>query len=245
MLPSRGSLLVFAFLAACGEKIDPVQEYDLAGFQDFASLGDSASGGISYQLLRPVLENRCFKCHSSAVQGAAREGAPVGVDYDTYAKAKTHGPSGHAWVQGGGMPPGSPMPIQEKALYHAWIDAGMPEFGTVSPDNDVAGQDLNTGSDVPITGKTTYWALRPTLELHCMECHASTVGGLARQGAPRGVDYDTYMDAVKYASSGNAWVQDGGMPPAAPLSPDGKALFQSWIDSGVPEGKPADAEATR
>lgn len=241
MRPSSVTLTFLLLFAGCGEKMDPTQVIDLAGFQDFASLGDSAQGGISYQTVRPILDQRCFACHASTVQGGARQGAPVGVDYDTYAKAKAHGPSGNAWIQGGGMPPGAPMPAQERALFQAWIDAGMPEFGQSNPDTDTT----TPPQDVSTEGKVTYYALYPLLETHCLACHSSKVAGLARQGAPRGVDYDTYLLAVKYASSGNAWVQDGGMPPAAPLSATEKALFQAWLDDGVLQGSPEDAEAAR
>ena len=199
----------------------------------------------TYQSLRPLLKTRCFACHASTVQGAARLGAPVGVDYDTYPKAVQYGPSGNAWVQSDGMPPYTPMPAPEKAQFQAWIDNGMPENPTIPPDPDAITPDVITGDTVgPPPVKTTYWQLRPTLVLNCLECHSSTVVGLARQGAPRGVDYDTYLTALKYSGSGNAWVQAGNMPIKAPLTATEKALFQAWIDSGVPEGTPADAGAT-
>jgi len=233
-------LALVALSLGCGQKADPVQSYDFTGFGDLASLGDVVSGGISYQTLRPILENRCFDCHASTVQGGARQGAPAGVDYDTDESAKANGLSGNAWVQGGGMPPGTPMPLGERSLFKAWIDAGMPENASVAQTGDVS-----DSGEIPAAGKTTYWTIRPLLQTHCLSCHSSTLVGLARQGAPAGVDYDAYAAAVKYASSGNTWVQSGGMPPVGPLEPVDKALFQSWLESGVPEGTPVDAEGNR
>lgn len=79
----------------------------------------------------------------------------------------------------------------------------------------------------------------------CMNCHASTLTGGARSGAPIDVNWDTYAAATGFRSSGspppqiskrgNTRVQAGTMPPSGSLSAAQKQLFQKWIDSGWPE----------
>jgi uncharacterized membrane protein len=77
--------------------------------------------------------------------------------------------------------------------------------------------------------------IRPLLEANCTGCHASTLQGANRNGAPTGVDFDTYANAVQSAERGNARIQAGSMPPSGGLSPDDKVLFQEWVDQGLSE----------
>lgn len=71
----------------------------------------------------------CVGCHAETKTGGARNDAPGGVNYDSFASAKVHAVSGAAQVNAGLMPPGgSPQPSadQKTALYN-WALCGTPE----------------------------------------------------------------------------------------------------------------------
>ena len=44
----------------------------------------------TYDSLRPSLERSCYKCHSTSVRGANRQGSPVDANYDDEASLATH-----------------------------------------------------------------------------------------------------------------------------------------------------------
>ncbi|MCH7472482.1 hypothetical protein IIA79_05970, partial [bacterium] len=69
----------------------------------------------------------------------------------------------------------------------------------------------------------------------CMQCHDSNKFGGERQGAPPGVNFDTFAAAAASANRGNIRSQAGTMPPGGPLTDDQKALFQQWMDDGILE----------
>ena len=71
----------------------------------------------------------CTGCHSSTVTGNKRDGAPGGVNYDSYAAAKAEASSGAAQVNAGEMPPpgeAQPTADQKDALY-SWAACGTPQ----------------------------------------------------------------------------------------------------------------------
>ena len=81
--------------------------------------------------------------------------------------------------------------------------------------------------------------IKPLLDMHCVGCHASTVHGDARHGAPDGMDYDTYDGAKAAEPKLTAKVDEGLMPIDAtthqpnPLSEPDKSLFHAWLDQGL------------
>jgi hypothetical protein len=77
--------------------------------------------------------------------------------------------------------------------------------------------------------------IRPLLEDNCTGCHASTLQGADRNGAPTGIDFDTYANATQWAEQGNARIQAGSMPPSGGLTSNDRALFQKWVDQGLLE----------
>jgi uncharacterized membrane protein len=77
--------------------------------------------------------------------------------------------------------------------------------------------------------------IQPLLEGHCTGCHASYRQGADRNGAPVGIDLDTYSDAVASAERANARIQAGTMPPSGGLSDYERGLFQRWVDQGTQE----------
>jgi uncharacterized membrane protein len=85
--------------------------------------------------------------------------------------------------------------------------------------------------------------VREILERHCTRCHAADRQGLARQGAPADVDLDSYENAVEHAERANVRIQSDTMPPGGgELDDRERALFQAWIDDGMPRGEPGAGE---
>lgn len=82
---------------------------------------------------RTFMLANCVRCHSANATGAARKGAPVGVDLDTVEGVRAHsklvdeyagaGPSGtNTW-----MPPNEPKPTTEERRQLAeWLACGAP-----------------------------------------------------------------------------------------------------------------------
>lgn len=71
----------------------------------------------------------CTTCHSSALTGAARQDAPVGIDFDTYDAAKANAAEALSELEEGAMPPaGSPAPsVEVMAAIAAWSTCGTPQ----------------------------------------------------------------------------------------------------------------------
>ncbi len=168
-----------AGLGACGDKIDPVQGFDLA-------LPSDAPAGavVSWcREVRPILDRWCTTCHSSTRSGAARNGAPVGVDYDTFEQAAANASRGLSRMQARSMPPGGEVPAAEIQAVARWIDQGkadcppLPEGDDLPPGGDPGPPD--SGPEVPevACSSGSYWSRgddgKP--EMHpgrnCIACH--------------------------------------------------------------------------
>jgi uncharacterized membrane protein len=77
---------------------------------------------------------------------------------------------------------------------------------------------------------------REIFAARCTGCHATTRTGSQRNGAPLGVNFDTYLDAAASASAARRMVQAREMPPSGPL-PEAEAWpLVWWADQGAPEG---------
>jgi mono/diheme cytochrome c family protein len=82
--------------------------------------------------------------------------------------------------------------------------------------------------------------VRAIFAAHCATCHAVGNVGAARDGAPPGVNFDTYEDAIESAGRGLLRMSTGTMPPprnpvgAEPVDEDALALVQAWLDAGMP-----------
>jgi hypothetical protein len=79
-------------------------------------------------VMRDIFVPICLQCHSSTLSGAARNAAPVGVDFNTFAKATSPGPLGpnnvraNVRIQQGTMPPTGGLPGNLRALMQDWAD---------------------------------------------------------------------------------------------------------------------------
>lgn len=70
---------------------------------------------------------KCTSCHSSTKTGAARAGAPAGIDYDIYASARANAQKGMDEVFAGDMPPGGGMSEAEKTQIYNWASCDTPQ----------------------------------------------------------------------------------------------------------------------
>ena len=70
---------------------------------------------------------------------------------------------------------------------------------------------------------------------HCNGCHSSLVSGNQREGAPTGVDFDTYRGIVTwgYRIESRSVGEAGGMPPGGGPSEAEFARFQEWLECQV------------
>jgi uncharacterized membrane protein len=110
---------VLASVVGCGEKLDP------GGHGNSA---DGSDGSVTYsQDVAPILDANCIGCHAAYREGADRNGAPVGVDFDTYEAAAESGQAANTRVQAGSMPPPGPLSEEDKETFQAWADGGFPE----------------------------------------------------------------------------------------------------------------------
>jgi uncharacterized membrane protein len=69
----------------------------------------------------------------------------------------------------------------------------------------------------------------------CTVCHASTVSGAARAGAPADINFDSYTDAVMDADRALSEVESGSMPPGGGLTADEKTQIIDWASCDTPQ----------
>ncbi len=70
----------------------------------------------------------CSACHNSRFTGAARQGAPRGINYDTYEAAAPRTKLTQGVIADGSMPPGNAFALtaaQEEQVY-TWYQCGKP-----------------------------------------------------------------------------------------------------------------------
>jgi uncharacterized membrane protein len=111
----------------------------------FAACGGDHEGGsgatcatdstLTYDTFaRPFVEQYCTRCHSGALTGDAREGAPSEYNLDTLAAIRDVGVEDldHETAAGPSnvntsMPPSQPLPTEaERRLLGEWLACGMP-----------------------------------------------------------------------------------------------------------------------
>ena len=108
---------------SCGDKADPVAVVP----PDDNTPGDGNAVTVSYTSdVKPVLELYCTGCHSSQLSGAARNGAPLSVNLDTYEASAANAERANLRIQSGSMPPGGSVPDADKAVFQLWVSEGAP-----------------------------------------------------------------------------------------------------------------------
>ena len=107
---------VVATILSCGDKIDTIEEMDDSDLPEQVTYGEH---------IRPILEQHCTMCHALNIQGADRQGAPVGVDLDTYQRAMEWSERSNMRIQGGTMPPSGGLSSYDRSLFQKWIDQDL------------------------------------------------------------------------------------------------------------------------
>lgn len=103
------------FIGACGDEEHALPEVD-------------CNAGVVPTYGEVALLNSCIACHSSALQAGARNGAPGGIDYDTYDGAAANAEHGAAEVYEGKMPPGGGnLPAADTEAFYSWALCGTPQ----------------------------------------------------------------------------------------------------------------------
>ncbi len=111
----------------------------------------------------------------------------------------------------------------------AVVAAGFALAGCGTKQNPVQVLELTTQS-------VTWCAdVKPIMEQYCTSCHASTLSGSARQGAPNSVDLDTYAGVRQSADRVVARMDAGSMPPGGGVPTDQIATVAAWQAQGTPE----------
>lgn len=115
---------------------------------------------------------RCTTCHNSQATGAARGGAPAGLDFDTQSGRKAHAEEMWAEIDEGNMPPPAPAGSGEfsgalKQAMRNWLACDAP--------------DLASDCDPDVDGEwTCIWSDLGSQDSQCLSCHSPTtkaVGG--------------------------------------------------------------------
>jgi uncharacterized membrane protein len=90
--------------------------------------GDAIDGDDYATLAQPFFETYCVRCHESVKTGAARNRAPLGLDWDQEASVRSHLPEIRDAVGVTNfMPFSAPFPsCEERARLVRWIDADAP-----------------------------------------------------------------------------------------------------------------------
>ena len=84
-------------------------------------------------------------------------------------------------------------------------------------------------------GPVTYAVhIKPILDSNCTSCHASSLTGGDRNGAPADFNFDNYSVSKAGAVEANEQIQPGFMPPGG-LPKEEKGLFQQWLNDGLLE----------
>lgn len=223
----RKSSLVLAFVVSmgCGDKYGPAG----GGGVDAGPCGVTYDGQI-----KGLLDSNCIRCHSSTRQGSDRSGAPAEVNFDTFEAAARNSARARVRIEAGTMPRDTgALPDEQKALFAAWVEGGVRK-DCASPVDDAGSHDAGPPRDGG--GEVTYCdGIKPLLEANCTRCHSSSKEGPDRNGAPEGVNFDSYDGISARKDAAREMVTAGAMPPTGPLPEDDQALFAEWVDEGAPE----------
>ena len=77
--------------------------------------------------VEPLFAMHCIDCHSSALDASMRQGAPIGVDYDTAETARLNSDMTWQMIATERMPLQDSVPHEEALLIWDWLSCGGPE----------------------------------------------------------------------------------------------------------------------
>ena len=129
MQQSGRLLVLLALLAACGAEDDSGS----SGGEETglpAELGSCADGtALTWTEAGPIFGQRCAGCHSSALAGADRQGAPAPINYDTPEDAVVNAFVTWGSISSGAMPlpDAAALPAAEAAEIWEWLSCGGPQ----------------------------------------------------------------------------------------------------------------------
>lgn len=199
--------------ASFGSQLTDAQK---ATFQSWVDDSTALGTVVDYQDMRDsVFVPVCLNCHDSNKSGSERNGAVPGVDFDTFELARGDSERGNIRVQAGTMPPASfgQLTDSQKSAFQDWVW-------------------LDTPSGEFVTFETVVDSL---FTPSCILCHDSNKSGGDRNGAPDGVDFDTYESAVDNRYITNNRVQSATSGIHGPQDQSIKDMVFDWIYAGTPE----------
>jgi mono/diheme cytochrome c family protein len=143
-------------------------------------------------VLANVFQTNCLFCHSSTLSGSARNGAPVGLNWDIYdtVVANFDRIVVRAVIEQS-MPPGfsgiAKLTQPQKDALLAWKTAGFPKA------------EQSVSMIVP-QYSGDFGIFDQVFAVNCVACHSSTRTGADRHGAPAGLNWDVYATAASYGN---------------------------------------------
>lgn len=93
----------------------------------------------------------------------------------------------------------------------------------------------NGGSQVDCKTVTVPSYAAMTAWKDCTSCHAATLSGASRAGAPPDINFDNYADAVADADRALSEVESGSMPPGGKIAAADKTQIINWASCDTPE----------
>lgn len=127
-IAGRGGDLMDGMCASChSQAITPGNGVDYV----FAHANDPYNNietTYTNDILPLIFQGNCLGCHAGILEsGAARNFAPVNVNFDTYTDAVNNSQRANQRVQAGTMPPSGALFPSDMALFNQWLNSGTPE----------------------------------------------------------------------------------------------------------------------
>lgn len=121
-----------------------------------------------------------------------------------------------------------------KCTNWAFVVAGSCLFGAAGCSNDEEPLLSPAPNEDCAAGATYENFARPFLLDWCIGCHSSTLPEERRQKAPLASNFDTAAGIEAYGSKMLAYTKARTMPPAGGPKDADRALFEQWIECGMP-----------
>lgn len=174
--------------------------------------------GVTYEgEIKALIEARCFPCHTAP----PKFGAPNSLDGYDDAAAFAARMQARA-VDEASMPPGAPLPDEDKALISAWVAAGAPQ-GT--PGQDMDAPDLGPGDMAP--GDMTPLDMGPMRDMDPDADQGPDGGPMPDIGAPP----PTWNDDVQPIMA--MWCAFPGCHGGSPSAQLDLSTYAGFVEGGI------------